>query len=797
MIKNFIYILQRFKTSSAINILGLTAAFASFFIILIHVYFEYSFERCHPNVDRIYRLELKRREGNTAILPRPLTREVIQSSPHVLHGTLINPYISRFYFTVENRGQAEGYRETFVTCNTDVVQIFGFRMAEGSADCLKQPENVIIPKSMARRMFGDEPAVGKQITLTGNMWTKQDRGFLVVGGVYEDFPANTQLNNHIYTAISENDNTVNDWRSGNYLCYLLLDGDAGAPEEVMEHFNASFDFSILRDGDGSENISIHLRPLREIYFHNGDTAGQIVKSGNPAMPLILLTVGMLIVAIAIINYINFAMALAPRRMRSINTHKILGSTNAALQTNIVAESVIMSLLSFVLALVSVWLIYSSQPALFSRIDIHPLHNLTPLVLTGTVALVAGFVAGIRPAIYLTSVPPAMAIRGSFGLSPSGKRMRTALTGFQFFVSTVLVFCAFFLYRQNSFMQKYALGYDTEQIALVELPQSIIFDRQNSFVAALKDHPGIEDVAFAQQKFGASDGYRTWTANYGDENIWFYSLSVSWNFPEVMGIKAIDGRLPDESDVHEDCILYAVNKTLQKKYGMTPGELIDVLWMKKSDNPNSGRILGVVDDLKFASLRKQVDNMIFVFNDPYSWQPWSYIRIGAGADLREAVEHIRKTIAGIDATFPASVEFYDEVFDALYRQELNTGTIISLSGLIAVIIAIAGVFGMVMFECEYRRREIGVRKVMGSTGYGILLLFNRSYLAIFAAGFAMAVPAGYYALNRWLDNFAYRTALPWWGFALAGLPVLAVIVLTVSIQCYKAATQNPVKTLNVQ
>jgi putative ABC transport system permease protein len=794
MIKNFLFVLRRFRTSSVINIIGLTVAFASFLIIVMQVHFEYGFEGCHPNADRIYRLELKRRDGNTAILSRPLTREVIRSSPHVLHGTLINPYLDRFYFTVDKgNGQAEGFRETFVTCNTDIVQIFGFRMVEGSADCLKQPENVIVPKSMALRMFGGEPAVGKQITLTGNMWTKQDRGFLVVGGVYEDFPANTQLNNHIYTAISENDNTVNDWTSGNYLCYLLLDGNA-APEEVMENFNANFDFSILRDGDKSENISIHLRPLRSIYFYGGDTAGQTVKSGSPAIPLILLTVGLLIVAIALINYVNFAMALAPRRIRSINTHRILGSTKAALRANIIAESVIMSLLSFVLALVSVCLIYSSRPALFSQADIHPLHNLPALAITGIVALVTGFAAGIRPAIYLTSIPPAMAIKGSFGLSPSGKGMRTALMGFQFFVSTLLVFCAFFLYRQNRFMQQYTLGYDTGQIALVELPQSIAVSR-NTFVAALKDHPGIEDVAFSQQKFGAGDSYRTWTGKYRDENIRFCSLPVSWNFPALMGIKAIDGRLPDEGDVHEDCILYAVNRTLQEKYGMTPGELIDVLWMKKSDNPGNGRILGVVDDLKFTSLRKQVDNMVFVFNDRYATlQSWSYIRIGAGADMHGAVEHIRKTIAGFDAAFPVSVEFYDGVFDALYHRELNTGAIISLFGLIALIIAVAGVFGMVMFECEYRRREIGIRKVLGSTGYEILLLFNRSYLSIFAAGFALAVPTGYYALSRWLDNFAYRTALPWWGFALAGLPVLAIIVLTVCIQCYKAAIQNPVKAI---
>jgi putative ABC transport system permease protein len=627
------------------------------------------------------------------------------------------------------------------------------------------------------------------------MWTKQNRGFLVVGGVYEDFPANTQLNNYIYTAIAVDDYTVDDWTSFNYLGYLLLDENA-TPEEAIESFNKTFDFSLC-GGDG-EHLSIRLTPLRSIYFTNVDALGQIVKSGNPATPLILLTIGVLIIAIAIINYTNFAMALAPRRMRSINTHKIFGSTTAALKINIIAESVIMSLLSFLLAVALAYLIYSSRFALFGRIDIHPLHNLPSLATTGIIALATGLIAGIRPAFYMTSVPPAMAVNGNYGLSPSGKKLRTTLIGFQFFVSIVLIFCAFFLYKQNKFMQKYSLGYDTEQIALVELPQSIAGNSRNVFVAALKDHPDIADAAFSHQKFGASDGYRRWGGKYKEEMVGFYSLPVSWNFPAVMGIKAIDGRLPNESDEGKGyCISYLINKTLQKKYGITPGELIDVPWMKKSDNPDFGRVLGVVDDLKFASLRQEAGSMAFVINENWNLQPWSYIRINAGADVREVVEHIQKTIANLDAAFPASVEFYDEVFDTLYRKELNAEAIIGLFSLIAVIIAVAGVFGLVMFECEYKRKEISIRKVMGSTGYEILLLFNKSYLLIFAVGFALAIPAGYYIAGRWLDNFAYKTALSWWVFALAGLPVLVVIILTVCAQCYKAAVQNPTKALNRQ
>lgn len=789
---NFAHVLKRFKTSSILNITGLTVALASFFIIAAQVGFEYGFERCHPNADRIYRVELVRGPDQMLILPYPLTRAVIESSPQIAAGSLINPYLDRFYITIENDGQPEGFRETFVTCNAGITRIFNFQMIEGEADCLHQPEQVLIPKSMATRMFGGKPAVGQRITLTGYLWTKQTGGFLVVGGVYEDFPANTQLKNYIYTAFTETSSSMTDWASYNYFCYSLLDKNA-RPEEVMENFNKTFDFKLL-PYEKVEDPSIQLTPLRSIYFANEDPSGRLVRSGNPATPLILLTIGALILLIAAINYTNFAMALAPRRMRSINTHKILGSTNAELRTMIVAESVLMSLVSLALSLVVVYMVYQSRLPLFGEVDIHPLHNPQALLLTSLAAAFCGLAAGLRPAFYMTALPPAMALSGNQALSPSGKRLRTVLIGFQFFVSIVLIFCAFFLYKQNHFMQQYTLGYDTEQIALVELPQSIVHDR-NTFSATLKSHPAIEDVAFSQQKFGAGDSYRSWGGRHKGEPIGFNSLGVSWNFPSVMGIKAIDGRLPNESDVKEDCLYYIINQTLQERFRVAVDDIIDIPWMEESNNPNNGRVLGVVNDLQFMSLRQQVNDMAFVFNENRAITPWSYVRIRSGADAREAVRHIRETVAGMDAAFPVSVEFYDEVFDALYRKELNTEATIGLFGLIAVIIAVAGVFGLVMFDCEYKRKEISIRKVMGSTEGEILLLFNKMYLTVFAVGFALAVPAGYFIISKWLDNFAYKTPLAWWGFLVAGLPALAVIVLTVCVQAYRAAVQNPTRALN--
>lgn len=788
---NFIYTIKKFRVSGILNILGLTAAFAAFLIIAIQVDFEYSFEKCHSNAGRIYRVEgTNFRTGEDwPIHSRPFTAAVIASSPHIIAGTLINPYIDEFYVTVDEGNIQRGFKEAFTTCNTGIVKMFDFKMLEGQADCLKNPENVMIPKSIARKMFGDKQAVGKQLNLTGSLWSKQDKGFLIIGGVFEDFPDNTQLKNCIYTAIAEN-YAISDWGSSNYFCYILLDNNV-SPQDIADNFNKNFDFTKTFNEDNETGIK--LTPLPAVYFQNSDPSGKFVKSGSETTPLLLITIGIIIIVIAIINYTNFNMALSPMRMRSINTRKILGSTNTYLRLGIISEGIIMSFISFLLAIVVIVILDKSNALPFIHAGINPAKNIFPTVMTGLIAVVAGIIAGIRPAYYMTSYSPALALKGNFGLSPSGRKLRTILIGFQFLASIVLIITSFFVYKQNLFMQKYALGYNTENIAVVELPQSIAWKDKNSFTAALKDNPVIIDVAFSHQKFGASDNYRSWGAKYKDESIGFYSLSVSWNFLDVMNIKVKEGRMPDESVKNDSVVSYIINSNLQKKYDIKPGEIIDVEWSRTHRQNNDGRVLGVIDDVKFRSLRNRSEDMAFVFNDG-NLQPYSYIRIKAGADIRQAVSYIEKTISEFDPAYPVKIEFYDQVFNNLYKQEISTEATISIFSMLAVIISIVGVFGIAMFECEYKRKEIGVRKILGSDEFEILILFNKNYLLIFIICFIISIPVSHCILNRWLENFTYKTPLEWWGFVLAGIPILLIIILTVSWQSWRAATVNPVDSL---
>lgn len=788
--KNFIFVLKRFKTSSLLNLMGLTVAFAAFYIIITQVHYEYTFENCHSKADRIYRLDRSDKSGDLwSIHSRPLANTAINSIAHVETGTIINPYIGEFYFTTNTNGKEQGHIENFLTCEADITKIFDFSMIEGNSNCLSEPQNILIPESMAKRLFGDGSVLGKAITLSGYLWSKQNGGELYVGGVYKDFPNNTQLNNYIYTAIKK-DFSMNDPSSSNFFCFLLLDDQTNV-DLVEKSLNTIIDLSIYygEEDVNDQEASMQLTPLKSIYFLNEAPNSNLIKSGNPTTPVILLAIAFLIILIAVINYMNFNLALAPRRLRSINTQKILGCPNSTLRVNIVSEAIIMSLLAYILAIGLIWITNDTNFLSFITPNLDFEENLFSISLTLAVAIITGILAGLRPAFFITSYSPALAIKGG-GNNTKASKLRLALIGIQFLISITLIISSIFIYLQNEFILQYNLGYDTEQVAVVKISQKLESD-VNTYVNSLKNNPDIEDIAFCSEHFGASDSYRMWGGRYKDINIPLYSVNVSHNFFDVLNIKAIDGRIPSESD-EGGKMQFVINKVLHDKYGVIPGENINISWMEEEGRTE---VMGIVGDVKFRSLRNENSNLVFTINERnISDRYFSYIKIRAGANIPKTVEYIERTISKLDPAYPTKVTFYDEVFDRLYKREINTQSIISLFSILAILLSISGVFGLVMFESQQRQKEISVRKVFGSTISEILILFNKLYVRIFLISFVIAIPISYYMINKWLENFAYKTPIHWWVFLASGLLILLIVLFTVTLQSYKAATANPVNSL---
>jgi putative ABC transport system permease protein len=778
-----------------LNVLGLSVAFAAFMVIMEQVRHEWTFEDSHPQAQHIFRADIFRGDGEYAIHARPLVDAVIAASPRIETGTLINPFLSRIYVTVGEGEEKQGFRERFVTCYPDITRIFGFSFVEGDAACLNDPEKVMIPLSMARRMFAGQSAVGETLLVNEFLWTKEQPKTLTIGGVYRDFPENTQLNNVIYTAIDRT--MASDWQSSNFICYLLLNQQEEAAK-VEAEINQRLDFSPVWNPN-SDKLSIRLTPITDIYLA-GDAAqrfGGIFKVGNENTVRILFGIALLIVLIAGINFTNFSIALAPARVKSINTQKILGSSTKALRGTLLSEALVTTFVSWLVAMGIVGVLNHYRLLSFIEADLSFPHHLPIALATGLIALATGLLAGLYPAWYVTSFQPAMALKGNFALSSSGRTLRILLVGFQYVISIGLIVAAGFVQLQNNYMRTYNQGFDKDQVAIVEMSGSMYRNSKDAYVNGLKEYPGIEDVAFSRLKIGAADTYTQYGLKYKDATFGCYVLEVSHNFMQVMGISIREGRdfLPSDEQPGAQQT-YIFNQSLYKELstiGLKPGDLIEMT----SWGNLPGRVAGIAGDVKITSLRKETDYVTFLVNSPYPLLPISFIRLKAGTNIPEAVKHIRQTLASIDPAYPFDIEFYDQVYDRLYRKEEYLNKAISLLSLLAILISVMGVFGLVLFETQHRRKEIGIRKVHGATLGEILGMFNKVYFRIVCICFVVAAPVAWYGIGRWLENFAYRTPLYWWVFAAAFALIALVTFITVSVQSRQAANANPVDSIRTE
>ena len=494
----------------------------------------------------------------------------------------------------------------------------------------------------------------------------------------------------------------------------------------------------------------------------------------------------MIIIVAAINFTNFSTALTPLRIKSINTQKVLGSSDTLLRNALLAEAAIVSLIAWLISLVLVWMLGEATALPFVVADLSILKNLPVVLLTGLVALMTGVVAGLYPSWYVTSFPPALVLKGSFGLSPSGRKLRTVLISVQFIVSILLIIGASFVRLQNDYMRSFSLGFNKDQIAIVELSGDIYNKHHETYVNRLKEFSGIEDVAFAMEKVASKDGYSTNGAVLKQKEFQFFMIMASSNFLRVMGIPIEEGRDFSLSDELSEAPVYIFNHTAKLAVDMETGDILES-WIP-------GRIVGFTENVKFTSLRNGENNIAFVVGKiPYP-MPVSYIRLRAGTDAHAAVSHIRKTLADIDPAYPFDVQFYDTVFDNLYHKEVNLRSLITVFSILAIIISLVGVFGLVVFDTQYRRKEIGVRKVHGATNGEILEMLNRSYIYIVLICFALAAPVGYYSIRQWLESFAYKTPMYWWVFLVALFVVLSITIGTVTFQSWRAANANPVDSL---
>jgi putative ABC transport system permease protein len=691
------------------------------------------------------------------------------------------------YFHVENDAGTRNYfKEKGVTVTPEFFNVFTFDWVEGSTDVHILPEHVFIPLSIKRKLFGNEPAVGRQMVL-------EDGENRTVLAVYRDFSANTILENRMYFVMPPDQNRDN-WGEWGYNSFIRVNDASNAPQ-LVENFLRNFDYTAAFGGGASREelekigFQVYLTALKDIHFLPDMQYDYASKASRQTL-MVLFAIAIVIIAIAAINFTNFSTALTPMRIKSINTQRVLGARRSTIRRAIASEAVIIGLLSYLIALGLVAIFNISPLARLVAADLSLSANLLIVGGSALVALITGFLAGTYPARYMTSFAPALVLKGSFALSPKGRKLRNALIGIQFVASFALIVGASFMYLQNYFMQNASLGYNRDRLVIVDIGR--IQKSRDAFTNQIKAYSGIEDVTYSTFLLSGGDGYSKWGIPYRGEDITFQAIPVHHAFLDVMGIEVTDGRSFRQEDTNKENGVYIFNESARKQFNMELNSSIEG-W-------RPGEIIGFMPDIKFASFRMAVEPMAFYLagsalsEDNYGGLGNAYIRLKAGAGLSAAVSHIHTTLAGYESNYPFDVLFFDEVLQRLYQKETALSSLITLFSLIAIFIAIVGVFGLVVFDSECRRKEIGIRKVLGASTIGIIIMFNKAYFKILTVCFVVAAPLAWYAVSRWLENFAYKTPMYWWVYLLAFVAIAVITVCTVTFQNWRVASDNPLKAI---
>jgi putative ABC transport system permease protein len=776
MLKNYFKItlrnIQKNKLLYFINITGLSIGLAVFLFIASYVLNEINHDGQHANRDRIYQIGTGDHNGT----PGPMAQLLKGQFPEILSSVRF-----RYNYGAGNfRYNGKNYKiERSYFVDPSVFEVFSFPVLQGNPDtALDSPFSVVLTKSEADKIFGTTDPMEKILTVEG-----QD---LKVTAVIEDVPENSTIQFHSLISFKTleriSPDIANSWGSFLFQTFFLFPETHDADE--IESRLAQFIYSKYAGYDTwpqsrKDQLKFSLRPFKSLYF-DMDRGGSMLH-GNIQNVYIFTAVALFVLFIAIINFINLSTATASIRGREVGMRKVLGSSRGQLLRQFLAESVFLILGSSILAFVLVVLTKENFFSLIGKqIDFG--YMLSPFIfLVFFVAAVCmGLISGLYPALYLSSFQPADVLQGKARKGSRGSVFRKALIIVQFTISIVLITGAFIVGSQMDFIRKRDLGFDKNQILWFGASGSL---RQKTDVlkTKLKEHPGIENVATSNF---TKPGVRSmWGRMWRDKQMDIDVFLVDPDYIPTMGIEIAEGRnFLKESDRNRTCIL---NESAAREFGVESpvGELI-----------SRQTVVGIVKDFHFRSLHHEIGPLLLVYQ--HDANPIINVRIST-ENVRQTIAFIRKTLDELVPGEPFEYHFFDESFEALYQREQKFEKLFFFFSAFAIFIACLGLFGLASFMADRRTKEIGIRKVLGASSGNIVLLLSREFTKWVVLSNVVAWPVAYFAMNRWLENFAYRTKIGAWVFIASGLITLIIALLTVSSKAIKAALSNPADSLRYE
>ncbi len=726
---------RRYRIATLLNLFGLSVAVATFYLFMTQVIYNRTYNHNLNDYEHTYRLEIY---GNLfgdnwgCSICRPFVT-MLRDIPQVKSVVYYSPYVNQTDVKVNNRT----ITMPVVYMSKPGIEFFTGKLISGSSKSWGTGATAIVNRSNAEKMFGTANAVGKTFEAINN----NDGGMIpvTVVGVSEDMPDNSTVSNGLY--ICDNESGLTDWSEWSYCIFLRL-ADGTNPKKVERAIKLAFmkanDIS-EKEFDKEVKMNFRITPVDDIYF----SGIGLQDKGNRSLVDVLTVASVFVLFIALLNLLNFSLSEVPMRMRGINTRRVMGASVGGLRLKMIMESVLFAFVGLVIGVLLVVAFQRSEACmkLVSGDISFSAHWLLVAVMAAS-ALVVGALAAVVPAFYSTSFAPALVLKGSFGLSPRGRQLRLAIMAVQFCVAFVLAIYIGVMSSQSSYIFNCDYGFNKNEVFYTWLSDEAKAKRE-TIRTELKKLPFVESVGFAQKAIGSGDQYMGWGRGSGEHQMSLQVLPCDYEYPQTMGLKILEGRNFNEADMKTGA--YVLNKAAMQQYKWLA--VGDSIGRQNEWGPTSNYlIVGVCNNFKLKSMRNDNSRVAVAFiifgPDMAQWGDRCnqvFVRVAKGQDKVEAKRRITDVLNRLDTSQKYEMNFLDNDLQQTYVDEFRFISQVKFFAIICIIITVIGVFSLTMFETEYRRKEIGIRKVMGSSVGSIVRLFAMRYIVPLVVSFVVAAP----------------------------------------------------------
>ena len=790
MFKHFIKISLRNifknKLNTSLNVMSLALGITISLLIASYAINELSTDTFHSKEERIYKVSY----GNSSLTPGPLNGFLKNQFPEIVQTAHIETRQLNMFSPVIQFKNNSFEIDRYYSADPGFFEIFDFEVIQGDIQpALESPFSMVLTESEAARIFNKTNPVGETVT-----WKSRRDFNFTVRAIVKDLPSNSsiQFNGLVSDASVDgmDGRHSKDWGYTVYESYLLLKPNVDEKklgEKLQNNLVTHYanNLSTRASANDAELNPLTLHRLKNVYFDK-NLSNDTTNRGNLMLVNILLVIGGVIMLLSVINYVNLTTAHASNRNKEIGVQKLIGSSRRNLIFQYLSETTIISFLAvvagamFALALVKRFGVFMNisngltfRPQLF--------FILIPLI------LLVGFVAGIYPALLLSSKKAIEIIKTKTGNNRGGGILRRSLIIFQFSVTIVLITATLLIFKQVNYIKNKDLGIPDEQIVYAKLPFHILAGKKETLRERLQSIPEIENIAFSSNMFGEIQGLNSQEIDGKILN--FATTWVDAEFIELYNLQLVNGRFFSKDLKTDENTTALLNEAAVREFGVE-----DPFKLNIRIPGGKAKVVGIVKDFNYKSLHNSIEPLAII----YLPRQGQYVNLKiAGNNLPETLAQISSGWDELAPGFPFSYHFLDQSFEKLYKKDEQMAKAVSLFSLVAIAIAVLGILGLSVFLTETRTKEIGIRKVNGARISEILTMLNKDFIKWVAIAFVIATPVAYYVMNKWLENFAYKTSLSWWIFVLAGLLALGIALLTVSWQSWKAATRNPVEALRYE